>query len=637
MSVQLFLDAEQAEFAFHPDWPVVRDGRIFLHLRNTELRIDIAEGKILNSQIDSGWIYLPPKSQQLHMASILQGDASDFGVLLSESALGDYLGPAFDDWQLAGDITTRLGLQVPVDNPDKLGVQVHTTLHQNTLHLSQRDLRFNAIDGQIRYTTAQGLTSDRLQGRLFDESVDARIETEGSTTRVHLQGAVSSVNLDHLAGITLSDRLSGKSQVQLDMTLCSEQSLCPRIELRSDLVGTAVDLPLMLAKPAEESRSLYVDIYPENSRLHFHYDQLLQGVLDLSAKLRGQLVLGQGQPVLPQASRLEVLGELPGLRTQGYIQPSVLTSDGEWLAQFEYLHLTHDDTDSSAPLLQSDMTEKNLPVDMTQLPELDLQINDLRLGQRALGRWTLHMQPQAQQVIFNDIQGQLLDFTLSGRAHWQTGTHAATDLTLNLSGTDLADVLELWGQGRPLETSQLAATAQLTWPGAPWQFGVADLGGVFSFKADDGRIIESGSGANLLRVFGLLNLNTLSRRLRLDFSDLLQRGLVFDQLKADYDLNKGIATTRNPLILDGPSASMEIAGSVNLNTQQLDKKIQVSVPLSSNLALGAVLLGAPQVAGALFIFDKIMGDRIEKITRIAYTLTGHWDDPQLSLLNTNER
>ena len=638
VSVQLFLDADQAEFAFHPEWPVVRDGRIFLHLRNTELRIDIAEGNILNSRINSGWIYLPPDSQQLHVASLLEGDASDFSALLTESALGGYLGTAFDDLKFSGDTTTRLQLQVPVDDPDKIDVKVQTALKKSTLHLLERDIYFSGIDGQLSYTTQQGLTSDSLQGQLFGEVVNARITTEGDDTQVRLQGAVSSENLDHLAGVPLSDRLTGKSQVQMDMTFCAERSRCPRIELRSDLVGTAVDLPLMLAKPVEESRSLYLNIHPGDSRLSFHYDQLLQGVIDLSADLRGQVLLGQGVPLLPQAARLEISGELPGLKAQGYIQPSAAASDGEWLARFDHLHLTGTGpkSETATATLQS-ARDQGLLADTSQFPRLDLQIDDLRVGQRALGHWRLRMQPQAQGMIFEDIQGQLLDFNVNARAHWQAGSRPTTDLTLNLSGSDLADVLELWGQGRPIETSRLVSTAQLTWAGTPWQFGVADLDGFFSFKADEGRIIESGSGANFLRVFGILNLNTLSRRLRLDFSDLLQRGLVFDELKAGYDLNRGLATTRDPLILTGPSASMEIVGSVNLNTQQLDKKIQVSVPLSSNLTLGAVLLGAPQVAGALFIFDKIMGDRIEKMTRIAYTLTGHWDDPQLNLLNPGER
>lgn len=638
VSVQLFLDADQAEFAFHPEWPVVRDGRIFLHLRNTELRIDIAEGSILNSRINSGWIYLPPQSQQLHVAAMLEGDASDFSALLTESALGGYLGTAFDDLKFSGNTTTRLQLQVPVDDPDKIDVKVQASLRQSTLHLLERDIHFSGIDGQLSYTSQQGLRSDNLQGQLFGEGVNARINTEGVDTQVRLQGAVSSVNLDHLAGVPLSDRLSGKSQVQMDMTFCPELTRCPRIELRSDLVGTQVDLPLMLAKPAAESRSLYLNIHPEDARLSFHYDQLLQGVIDLSAELRGQVLLGQGVPLLPQANRLEISGELPGLKAQGYIQPSAVASEDEWLARFDYLHLTRNgvEPETASAALQS-ARDQVLVVDTSQFPKLDLQIDDLRFGQRALGRWQLRMQPQNQSVIFEDIQGQLLDFTVKGRAHWQAGAHPATDLTVNLSGADLADLLELWGQGRPIETSQLVSTAQLTWTGAPWQFGLADLDGFFSFQAEEGRIIESGSGANLLRVFGLLNLNTLSRRLRLDFSDLLKRGLVFDELKASYDLNRGLATTRDPLILTGPSASMEIVGSVNLNNQQLDKKIQVSVPLGSNLTLGAVLLGAPQVAGALFIFDKIMGDRIEKMTRIAYTLTGHWDDPQLNLLNTNER
>lgn len=627
VSVQLFLDAEQAEFAFHPDWPVVQDGQIFLHLRDTELRIDIASGSILNSDINSGWVYLPRDSQQLHVAAVLQGDASDFSLLLQESALGGYLGSGFDDWQLRGDTQTRLGLRVPVDNPDAIDVQVSSRLQGSQLHLQDRDLRFTDISGQVLYTTQAGLRSTGLRGRLYGEAIEADISTQGERTRVALQGMIATEHLDHLTGLSLGDRFDGKSQVDMALTLCAEQGSCPRLELSSNLLGTAIDLPAGLGKTADQPRLLNIDLYPEQQRLHFSYDSLLQGVLDLSQPLRGQLLFGTGVALLPQASHLELRGSVPQFAVEGNLSRQ---ADGRWQAHLDHLHWRSSEAEASAaptpPVTES-------PVDVSSYPQLSLKIDDLRVGERALGQWSLDMKPQRQHVSYESIRGQFQGFTVTGHAHWQAGPHPSTDLTLNLNGADLAEVLEHWGQGRPIETQALSATAQLTWRGAPWQFGVSSLDGVFSFQADQGRIIESGSGANLLRVFGLLNLNTLSRRLRLDFSDLLKRGLVFDQLKADYELSKGIATTRDALIMTGPSASMEITGQVDLNTHQLDKTIQVSVPLGSNLTLGAVLLGAPQVAGALFIFDRIMGDRIEKMTRIAYTLKGDWDDPQLNLLN----
>ena len=628
-SVQLFLDADQAEFTFDNNWPTVREGRVFLQLRNTELRIDIASAKILNSTVQSGWIYLPPNSQEVQVSAMLEGDASDFSVLLSESALGGFLGSAFDDWQLAGPTATRLSLQIPVDNPDRVGVQVHTQLQGNQLHLQQRDLQFSDIRGGIIYTTQDGLRSEALQGRLFNEALNATISTQGDRTQVAVNGPVATVNLDHLTGVSLGQRLQGKSHADMTLTLCPQSLQCPRIEVRSDLVGTTVDLPLNLGKTDAEVRRLYVDLFPELQRLHFSYDQFLQGAFDLSVPLRGQLLLGQGKALLPQGSYLELFGDLPEVSVNGRIR-----RDGEvWVSHLNHLHWRGIESEAEEELLNQEYSS----VDISGFPQVSLQIDDLRYKSMGLGAWSLDLKPSGQNLTIESIRGRLEDFTLSGHAHWNAADFPSTNLTANLAGGDLSQILHRWDLGRPIETKQFRSDAQLTWRGAPWQFRLGSLDGMFQFQADEGRIIESGAGANLLRVFGLLNLNTLSRRLRLDFSDLLQKGLVFDQIKADYELNQGVALIREPLQMTGPSANMEITGQVSLNTHQLDKTIRVSMPIGSNLTIGAALLGAPHVAGALFLFDRVMGDRIDKMTRIAYTLTGDWKDPQLNLLNPADR
>lgn len=628
VSVQLFLDADDAEFAFDEEWPSVEQGRLFLQLRNTELRIDIASGQILNSEIDSGWIYLPPNSQELNVAAMLQGDASDFSVLLQESALGDYLGSGFNDWQLAGDTRTRLALQVPVGRPDALGVQVSSQLQNNRLLLQERDLQFTDISGQIIYSSRDGLRSDALQGDLFNQPLNAQITSQGSRTQVLVKGLVSSEHVDQLTGLHWGSRLHGASHVDMNLTLCSESAICPRLELSSDLVGTAIDLPLGLGKTETEQRLFSLDLYPDQQRAHFSYDQLLQGVVDLSTLVRGQFILGEGNPVLPQGNQLAISGELPQLSVQGQISRGALQ---HWNADFEHLHWRPLTEQAPVPLLNG--LDTPVTMDMSHFPDLTLSIDDLQTNGRPLGAWSLEMLSRDNDIYFESILGRLADFVVEGDGFWRNQDDASSGLNLNVQGNDLASILQQWDQGRPIETEVFSASAELRWQGNPWQFSLETLDGHFAFQADNGRIIESGAGANLLRVFGLLNLNTLSRRLRLDFSDLLQRGLVFDQLKADYSLDKGIAQTQEPLVMTGPSAGMEIDGQVNLNTHQLDKTIRVSVPLGSNLTLGAVLLGAPQVAGALFIFDRIMGDRIEKMTRIAYTLTGDWADPQLNLLN----
>lgn len=53
--------------------------------------------------------------------------------------------------------------------------------------------------------------------------------------------------------------------------------------------------------------------------------------------------------------------------------------------------------------------------------------------------------------------------------------------------------------------------------------------------------------------------------------------------------------------------------------------------MSRNLALAAVIAGAPVVGGALFIADRLFGGAIDRVTRIHYRVRGPWTAPQITL------
>jgi uncharacterized protein YhdP len=162
------------------------------------------------------------------------------------------------------------------------------------------------------------------------------------------------------------------------------------------------------------------------------------------------------------------------------------------------------------------------------------------------------------------------------------------------------------------------------------------LDGELQFSSRKGRLIETADSTNLLRLFGILNFNSLPRRLRLDFSDLLKKGISFDRLNGHYRVEQGVATTVEPLVMTGPSANLSVQGRVDLTTKTLDNQVEIALPISGNASLAAVLLGAPQVAGAVFVIDKLIGDRLERFSTLRYRLKGSWDDPEPELLSGSE-
>ena len=134
------------------------------------------------------------------------------------------------------------------------------------------------------------------------------------------------------------------------------------------------------------------------------------------------------------------------------------------------------------------------------------------------------------------------------------------------------------------------------------------------------------------RVFGLLSLSTLQRRLQLDFSDLVQKGLGFDKIKGRFVAADGEVQT-NRFYLESPSTRLDFEGRVSLVKEELDQLITVTPKTTEGLPLAGALAGGPLVGAAVFIVQKIAGKTVNKFAGYQYHVTGSWKDPEIKQLS----
>jgi len=156
------------------------------------------------------------------------------------------------------------------------------------------------------------------------------------------------------------------------------------------------------------------------------------------------------------------------------------------------------------------------------------------------------------------------------------------------------------------------------------------LSGRLDARLRNGQLREVDGGAQALRVFGLLNFNSIGRRLRLDFSDLFGKGLSYDRIEAELRAADGIYTTSQPLTVTGPSSNLELNGRLDLVNDQIDARLLVTLPVSNNLPLAALIVGAPAIGGALFVVDKLLGDRVARFASVQYKVEGSWQAPKIT-------
>lgn len=360
-----------------------------------------------------------------------------------------------------------------------------------------------------------------------------------------------------------------------------------------------------------------LDVYP------------LTVALDVDALNAGDLTLNDLNIGLQMQSAQQFVLKVQSPLLKGTVTPKA--EAGRYALALDYLHLPGGDDDTSAQQPPVPVEVKPT-LDTRNWPELDLIIADLKYKNKALGRWQAEFRPDNQgQLSLNALKGQLAGFTLQGETGWRVDSGRVNSyLNAEMKGPRVENLLQALAYEKVLEADNGQITTQFSWPGYPWDYSTASLGGIFKMALNKGRLIESGQSSNLLRVFGILNLNTLARRLSLNFNDLLQKGVAFDTIRADYLLNNGVAYAQSPLTLDGPSANIKLSGEIDVAKEAINSEMDVVLPLSSNVPIAAVLLGAPHIAGAAFLIDKLIGDKLEKVSTLKYHLSGPLSDPDVT-------
>jgi uncharacterized protein YhdP len=166
------------------------------------------------------------------------------------------------------------------------------------------------------------------------------------------------------------------------------------------------------------------------------------------------------------------------------------------------------------------------------------------------------------------------------------------------------------------------------WQGSPAAFDRLTAQGVVDILVKDGQFLNVSNSASTLKVFGLFNLSSLSRRLKLDFSDVYSSGLAFDEISGRLSVNNGLVDIDKPVQITGPSANINLAGGTDLAKETLDMQMRLSVPVSGTLPLAVVVAGVnPLIGGIMLLGQGVWGGVVDQFTGVNYQITGTWSDP----------
>ncbi len=265
--------------------------------------------------------------------------------------------------------------------------------------------------------------------------------------------------------------------------------------------------------------------------------------------------------------------------------------------------------------------------DPRSLPGLRLAIDRLVVNNHDLGNLTLHADPVSEGLRIRQLALDAPDWILTGTGRWEfadTGGRTAFDLALDTGNFD-ALYAALFGQA-DLKVAETRFNAHLGWPGAPHQLRLATLEGSVQGHIANGVLPEVDPGVG--RLFSLVNLSTIGRRLTLDFSDLLDKGLRFDTIDGRFVFADGDAFT-NDLLVQTTAATVSIMGRTGLVVRDYDQVMTVLPEVSSALPIAGAVLGGPAVGAALLVFNEVFSSELDELARVQYRVTGPWEAPEV--------
>ena len=287
-------------------------------------------------------------------------------------------------------------------------------------------------------------------------------------------------------------------------------------------------------------------------------------------------------------------------------------------AQFTHLHLPS----SEAEPKDSTLEKAHIQIDPRVIPTLHLYVEDLSVGNAKLGatRWESFPTPKGMRIDL--LESKSSDLTLTGSGDWQgIGAGGLSSFKLRFSAQDLGRMLAGLGFSGHVAGGQTLAEIDADWPGAPIEFALARLHGRLKVWVGSGRFLELDPGAG--RLFGLLSVRELPRRLALDFRDFFQTGMSFTEIRGDFSFDAGNAYTEG-LKIKAPAADIIVIGRTGLSARDYEQTALVSPKIGVLPMVGAIAAG-PAGAAAGLIAQRVLEG--EKALAANYKITGSWEKP----------
>lgn len=688
-SFKVVANIESASMLFAAGWPRLTGIDADLLIGKNDLWVNGTARDLNGQKVNNGTVHISHLAeagkQTVNVRTGLYGDLDRVLDFIQTGPL--FKNTAIQEISLAGKGSGKIDLDVSIPLADTSSTRVKGTYITTGASLQLPDDSWvSRLEGKLDFTE-RSLSSENMQGIMrggpLTLSVNTLKEGQPPVVEVEANGVAHASHLGTMLGDWVVKELKGSAAWQGKMKFDSEKV---SLNVKSDLKGLASSFPYPLAKESHEKLPLKLDISflpNRKTRLDFFMPAFINGNLFFSVPNQemeltgGCLMIGKKKAACDDKKGLSVAVEQAFLNLDpwdNYLKrqqgddglPEVLTrmsarfdtafyagvdmadiatefdrqKDGSWQGTVSGERIKGDigfNLNGSSRWLKAQLShliwneaEQEIESigpkqDPKKFPALNVTIDDLVFHKMKLGRLSILGEPTVNEWELQLLKLDRPDMNVAANGRWRgLGDDHSSSFDVDFTSTDMQATLAALDFDIDFESELFRTTGFISWKGAPYEYQLGNLDGTLEIRSGKGRLssVEVGAG----RLLGVLNVESMRRRLLLDFSDLSEEGFAFDEIEADMSIKQGIAAI-SKLIMPGPSATIRLEGQLGLVEENIDMKMSISPAVGGNLAVAGFVLGGPAGGVVTYLASKAIKQQMDKTTDYQYTISGSWEDP----------
>lgn len=678
------------QLRFAAGYPQIDDieGELLLDGVRMEIRSD--DARIYGARLRKVEAVIPDleaSEELLEVSGTASGPAQEFIRFVNFSPVSEKIDGLTEEMTANGDLSLQMNIKVPLRHSDDTTLAGRLVFDRNLLYPGPDMPRMEQVSGTLDFTD-QSVTAKKISARLLGGPAALTAVTENEQVRVRGQGVFNAAALETWFGKDIAGRLSGQSNWKGELVLKRGK---PRFSLESNLVGLDARLPAPMEKTAErpakfvfEQQSL--DDGSKQSALQYGSIatavwiskptaggfRLERGELNFGGRAQlpatpGMQIagsvksfdLGGWGDILPQGrggSRAEVsainlsLGSVELLGRQfndisitGGLKGNILRTSvtgREMAGSVTYRRPEGDGAARISAQFRQFVLPEPLPyaqstggaamrVQAAGFPALDLQVDDLRFGSRPMGRLEVVAHGVATGMAIDQLNLLHADSVIRMNGIWKDTGLGETRMKVNADIKDAGLMLGRFGYANAMRKGTATVEGEVTWLRSPADFTFDTLDGTLRLTAKGGQFLKVEPGAG--KLLGIASLQSLPRRITLDFRDVFSEGFAFDEISSTMQVADGTVYT-NDFLMKGPSASVKMSGMAKLRDETVKLRVKVLPKISEGVAVAGALLGGPIAGVGALVAQKVLKDPFEEAISFEYLVDGPWENPVVTKL-----